>query len=126
MTILELIKDFIDSIIYFVKSHLRTFALILNLVLPFLMYAIGQYVFSVRGKFETGGEIFIPLVIYVITYFLRAYANKIGKGTTIPVPRERFTEVDDDGEVSIDNDRVQELILYLADLEDWLSRKGLL
>ena len=37
-----------------------------------------------------------------------------------------FTEVDDYGEVSIPNNRIQELILYLADLEDWLERKGLL
>ena len=33
---------------------------------------------------------------------------------------------DDYGEVSIPNNRIQELILYLADLEDWLERKGLL
>ena len=70
-------------------------------------------------------------VVRAVDYFitsnlLRSYANKIGKGTTIPVPDKRFTEVDDYGEVSIPNNRIQELILYLADLEDWLERKGLL
>lgn len=90
------------------------------------MYFIGQKVCADRGQVTVGSELFIPIVVCVIIYYLRSYANKIGKGTTIPVPEKRFTEVDDYGEVSIPNNRIQELILYLADLEDWLERKGLL
>lgn len=121
-----IIVDVVQAVDYFITSNLRNFAWILNFILPYLMYIIGQNVCATRGYLGVGGELFIPVVFCVITYVLRSYANKIGKGTTIPVPDKRFTEVDDYGEVSIPNNRIQELILYLADLEDWLERKGLL
>lgn len=123
---ISIILDVCYALCYFIESNLRNFARILNLVLPYLMYLIGQYVYEDRGNFAIGSEIFIPIIFCMIIYYIRSYANKIGKGTTIPIPNERFTEVDDDGEVSIENNRIQELILYLADLEDWLERKGLL
>lgn len=121
-----IIHDVVQAIRYFVTNNLRNFVWILNFILPYIMYIIGQKVCLERGKIAFGGELLIPIVFCVITYYIRSYANKIGKGTTIPVPEKRFTEVDDDGEVSIRNSRIQELILYLADLEDWLERKGLL
>lgn len=123
---LEIILDIVHAVIYFVTHNLRNFAQLLNLILPYVMYFIGQKVCANRGQVTVGSELFIPIVVYVIIYYLRSYANKIGKGMTIPVPEKRFTEVDDYGEVSIPNNRIQELILYLADLEDWLERKGLL
>lgn len=114
------------SVTYFVKSNLINFARILNLLLPYAMYFIGQYVANNRKEIAIGSELFVPLLFVVIIYYLKSTANKIGKGTTIPVPDKRFTEVDDYGEVSVENNRLQEMILYLADLEDWMKRKGLL
>ena len=121
-----IIIDVVRTVDYFITSNLRNFAWIFNFILPYLMYIIGQNVYATRGYLGVGSELFIPIVFCMITYVLRSYANKIGKGTTIPVPDKRFTEVDDYGEVSIPNNRIQELILYLADLEDWFERKGLL
>lgn len=124
--ILEIIKNWLAEITYVIKSNLRTYAKLLNALLPYAMYFIGQYVFSKRGEIAIGSELFIPIIICIITYFIKSYANKIGKGTTIPIPHKRFTEVDDNDEVSVEHDRIQELLLYTADLEDWLERKGLL
>lgn len=123
---LAIIIDVVRAVNYFITSNLRNFAWLLNFILPYLMYLVGQNVCASRGYLAAGGELFIPIIFCAITYYLRSYANKIGKGATIPVPDKRFTEVDDEGEVSIKNSRIQELILYLADLEDWLERKGLL
>lgn len=124
---LEIILDVLRGIAYFLKQNLRNFAAILNLLLPFIMYFIGQWCVSFRGGIAVGGEIAIPIVVCVIVYYLKSLANKYGKGSYIPVPEKRFTEVDEEsGEVNVRNDRVQELILYLANLEDWLERKGLL
>lgn len=123
---LAIIIDVVQTVHYFITNNLRNFAWILNFILPYVMYVIGQTVCEERGRIAFGGELFIPIVFCVVTYYVRSYANKIGKGTTIPVPEKRFTEVDDDGEVSVRNSRIQELILYLADLEDWFERKGLL
>lgn len=123
---LEIILDVVRAAAYFITHNLRNLARLLNLILPYAMYFIGQRVYADRGQFAVGFELFIPIIVCVIIYYIRSYANKIGKGYTIPVPDKRFTQIDDYGEVSISNNRIQELILYLADLEDWFERKGLL
>lgn len=124
--LVEITADAACAVLYFIKSNLTVFATTLNLLLPYMMYFIGQYVSLNREQVAVGGEIFVPTVFVIIIYYLRSTANKLGKGITIPVPDKRFTEVDDEGEVSIANRRLQEMILYVADLEDWLERKGLL
>lgn len=115
-----------NNVKYFVKNNLVAFANVLNLIVPYVMYFCGQEAALDRDKISVGGEIIIPLIFILVIFYLKSIANKIGKGITIPLPNKRFTQVDDDGEVSIENSRIQELILYLADLEDWMQRKGLL
>lgn len=120
--IFEVTFDVFRNVAYFIKNNLMNFASIINFVLPFLMYFIG-----IGKNYESFNWelLLIPLIFHVIMYYIKSIANKIGKGLTIPVPEKRFTEIDD-GEVNIEQKRVQELILYTADLEDWLERKGLL
>lgn len=124
--IVEITIDVICSIGCFIKSNIQNFATILDITLPYIMYFIGQYVAINRSDIAIGGEIFIPILFIILIFYLKSAANKLRKGTAIPLPNKRFTKVDDDGEVTIENKRIQELILYIADLEDWLERKGLL
>lgn len=123
--LVEITIDAFRSIIIFFEDNLMKFVNILNVLFPYAMLFYGQYIGETRG-ISVGWEILIPLVFAIIVYYLKSVANKIGKGITIPLPSKRFTEVDDDGEVSIENKRIQELLLYMADLEDWLEKKGLL
>lgn len=120
--IVEITVDILRNVAYFVKNNLTSFAYVLNLALPYTMYFIGRNV----GDSSIGAEVCVPLVFIIVIYYLKSTANKLGKGISIPVPTKRFTQVDNDGEVSIEHKRVQELLLYTADLEDWLERKGLL
>ena len=116
--------DALNGFVYFIKNNLMNFAKFLNLILPYIMYLVGQYAAHNRGNITVGVELFVPMVFVVIIYYLKSTANKIGKGITIPIPDKRFTQVDD-GEVTIEHSRIHELLLYTADLEDWLERKGL-
>ena len=71
--------------------------------------------------------LFLPVVMMIVSSFIKYYANMIGKGDVCPIPYERFTEYDEDsGMVSVRNDRVQEMILYVEDVEEYLERKGYL
>lgn len=124
--ILQILVEVWYSICYFFANNLRNFATIIQIALPYLCLFLGQSVYKDRGYFAIGGELFLPALGMFIVYFIRQFANKIGKGTSIPRPSERFTEVSEDGEVNIEVDRLQELTLYMADLEDWMERKGLL
>lgn len=106
-----------------IGRNLRNLALILQIGLPYLMWYLGAYLYEERGEFTVGGELFVPLIVFLVIYFVGSFANHIGKGERIPVPEKRFTEVDD-GEVSIPVSRQDEMLFYLADLEDYLERKG--
>lgn len=44
--------------------------------------------------------------------------------TGFPVPPKRFTSESRDGEVSIEKNRLQEMILYVSEVEDWLESSG--
>jgi hypothetical protein len=112
-------------ILDFVGRNLRNLMLILQIGLPYLMWYLGATLYEERGEFAVGGEIFVPLVTFILIYFIGSFANRIGKGERIPVPKKRFTEVED-GEVSIPVSRQDEMLFYLADLEDYFERKGLM
>lgn len=122
---IEIVKDFFGEVIWFLSGSLYPVAVLMEILLPYLTLFIGACCYEKRGMFAVGGEIFLPLVAFLGIDFIKRYANKIGKGNDMPIPDERFTKVDNDGEVSVDTDRLQELILYLGNLEDWIDRKGL-
>ena len=124
--VLEIFSDAISNAIYAFEQSVRYIPSILNLILPYLMLFLGQYLHAKRGYKDMRLEVFIPLAFWLVIKFFQSFANKIGKGSDIPLPRERFTETDEDGEVSIEKSRLQELIIYTNNLEDWLERKGLL
>ena len=66
----------------------------------------------------------IPVVVYLITSILMVYLNTKNKGDRIPIPTERFTQDMGDGEITIENSRLQELILYVFDIEQYLLHNG--
>ncbi len=118
--LVEVTYDAFHNIGEFISNNLLNFANILSVLLPFIMYFIG------KNNFSIGPEIIISVIALILIYYAKNAANKIGKGITIPIPEKRFTEVDDEGEVSVENARLQEMLLYMADLEDWMQRKGLI
>lgn len=44
--------------------------------------------------------------------------------TDFPIPAKRFTTESRDGEVTVENGRLQEMIIYVCDVEDWLESSG--
>ena len=122
----EITIEALHTISYTIVSNMRNFANILNVSCPYFMYFIGQHVQTGNYEFIYSGVLVIPIVVVLITYFIHSAANKTGKGNACPVPVKRFTTVSEDGEVRIEHSRLQELLLYMADLEDWMERKGML
>lgn len=124
---IDILSDFWFSFIDAIINNLINIANALNCVLPFLMYYIGINLGT--GKIKRDNLIillFIPVIFGFFIWFFKRIADKTGKGKAFPIPSKRFTECDDYGEVSVEQDRIQELLLYVADVEDWLERRGLL
>lgn len=111
---------------YYIKINLRAIALTMALATPHAMYVIGQLVFKIHNKFSAGLELLIPLVVFLLVKYINGVADRIGQGTQIPMPQKRFTKIDSDGEVTVEKERLQEMLLYVADVEEWLKRKGMM
>lgn len=127
--IVEVTEDLLSTFAYVVKNNLMNAVNLANFILPYLMYFVGQEFYKLHGikdGYVFGVALIIPIIFDLLTYYIKSIANKIGKGITVPIPQKRFTEVDEDGMVSVDNNRIQELLLYVADLEDWLEKKKLM
>lgn len=122
--IVLVIVEILYEVLYFIEDNLNNFGRLIEILLPYGMLILGGICYKQRGELAFGAEIFIPVLVLLVAYFFKGLANKIGKGDTFPVPQNRFTSVDEDGNPEIEVDRVQELILYIYDVEEWLRRKG--
>lgn len=70
--------------------------------------------------------IVIIILIIFICILMYLYIRDLIRMNKIPVPRKRFTSVselstDDVEEIDIEVERLQELILYTNDLENWIE-----
>lgn len=117
-----MLKRQIKIVKYKVTHLLKPISKLMIFIVPYVMYYIG------KGKIVFDSNLFIPIIIYCIASIIRRVSDiMIGiKEDTFPTPRERFTTVNEDGEASVKDQRIYELIIYVAEVEDWLQNKGLL
>lgn len=71
-------------------------------------------------------QVITKYIVYMFTlWVLKRIVEETGGATnSVPVPQERFTKQELDGGYSIEKDRLQEMILYVADVEEYLERTG--
>lgn len=112
---IELIQDFFRMI----KNGIPIVSTIFKVSVPYMMYYFGKY------ESEKEYWLILPFVVWFVTLVLDRLAEKTGNGKNIPIPVKRFTEEDSDGEVSIEQNRLQEMILYVNDVENYLERHHL-
>lgn len=118
-----MIKRDTKKIKYWCKILSLPFAYFLIFAMPFVSFYFGNVY---KGSFV---ELFIYtlfiLSMSILSHLIRNTAKKYNYGESIPVPKKRFTYVDD-GQIMIDNFRLMDMIKYLSEVEDYLERQGLL
>ncbi len=122
----ESIEDMLNMLKYILSTSIYPLSKILMFTLPYLMLMVGVTVYKVLGFDGKVCVLIIPILMNILSFILKSMANKIGKGELPPIPNERFTSEDGDGEVSCRHDRLQEMLLFVNDYEKWLERKGYL
>lgn len=122
----SVVKEMFNTLGYVLSTSIFPLSKILVFTLPYLMLLVGVTVYKDLGLGMKVFFLIVPVLISLLSYFFKSVANKLGKGETPPVPYKRFTSDDGDGEVSVENSRVQEMLLFVYDYEEWLERKGLL
>lgn len=124
----DTVKEGAYSIGTWFKDNTRYFSKLMIIIGPALFMVLGAAV--VRMGLESDLVVILLFALAVLwpilALFLKGYSDRIGKGDIAPIPTKRFTSKEEDGLVTVRQDRVQEMILYLADVEDWLERKGMM
>ena len=119
-SILELYHQFK----YFISINIKYLIKLIDISIPYIYAYISILLYRDRNSFIIGYEVLIPIIAYIILSVLNNFLNKINKGYDIPLPRERFTTLNDNGNISVDNSSINDIILYLYDLEEYLKSKG--
>ncbi len=114
--VVGIIKDTIKEFGFWIHNHTNQIAECINMLYPYVVS------YLVAGELKLNIGWFLPPMFWCIIYILKTYAKRTGKGISVPKPIKRFTEVSEDGEITIPVDRVEELILYMCDLEDWFEK----
>lgn len=114
----------LDKSASFLKRNLNNIGNLTLAISPFAFFMIGQYAYADRGYYAFGGEVVLYVAVPAVAFFLKAMAKEQWKPLYIPVPTERFTHYEGDGEYTMEQARIPELILYMAELEDWFEDEG--
>lgn len=112
-----IIKDTVQSFTLWIHNHTKQIAEVIDMLYPYLI------AYLVAGELRPNVGWFLPPLFWCIVYVLKMYAKRTGKGISVPKPVTRFTEVSEDGEITIPTTRIEELILYMCDLEDWFEKE---
>lgn len=119
--LVDVLKESVGSFRYFVKKNMRNISTVFQVFIPHICIA---------GIHMTGYHfvwLVMPFIMYYISFVFKKVDMVYNNRTVdnIPIPFKRFTEVDADGDViSIEESRLQELLLYLNELEDTLEGLG--
>lgn len=71
------------------------------------------------------GTVAVAVILEFLCYIFYELSKFYGaEATEFPAPPDRFTTVDKDGMVSVDKSRIQEMIIYVGEVEDYLSDMG--
>lgn len=109
---------------YFISINIKYLIKLIDISIPYIYAYISILLYRDRNNIIIGYEVLIPIIAYIILSVLNNFLNKINKGYDIPLPRERFTTLNDNGNISVDNSSINDIILYLYDLEEYLKSKG--
>ena len=100
---------------YFISINIKYLIKLIDISIPYIYAYISILLYRERNNLIIGYEVLIPIIAYIILSVLNSFLNKINRGYDIPIPRERFTILNDNGNVSVDNSSINDIIFPLAD-----------
>lgn len=118
--IADIIKESANIFKYFVIKNIGSIGTVFQIFIPYI---------CMIGSKEAGNWIvwfLIPPIMYYVSYVMKK-VNMVCNNRTvdnIPLPYKRFTSSGDDGEVFIEEGRLEEMLLYMEELENELERLG--
>lgn len=118
-TLVEVFIELLTTLKYAVIEELGKIAIIVQIAVPVLFMYLG---------FTIPQMLIAMIVLSVITKYIKEVGYKLNNVSErgFPIPMHRYTIVDDNGFIHIKDEDMQEAILYLCDVENYLRNKGLI
>lgn len=113
----DLLHETKSLIKYYTNENIHAVATLVRVSLPLI--GIGLY--KVTGTLYS---VILCLVIEFLISVMKKYGENKGKGTMPPLPSHRFTTAEESGEVTIEKQDINEMIIFMCEYEDWLEKTG--
>lgn len=115
------VKESIFSLAFYLKNGLSFIGTLIQILIPYLILLYLD-VKPVQNPFL----FVVPIILYYVSYVLKktylTYFNRTVDN--IPIPTKRYTKEDEDGTITVNKEEVQDMLLYLCDLENELIKLG--
>ncbi|WP_291632255.1 hypothetical protein [Clostridium sp.] len=120
---MEILKQWITEFVYSLKCNLGIIFRIFSVINIYFGIYLAIRAYQFRGSFQLGFELLIPMLVYILIAFYKKKLRQYNFGVEIPIPRKRYT-TKTDTLIQINEEDLKEIILYLANVEDYLRDNG--
>lgn len=113
---IETIKEMLHIAKHTLVKEMNKIAILIQVLIPVILSGIKTNVFVLFG---------ISSLLYVVVVYIKEISYKLNSTTMkgMPIPYKSF--INTDGEViNINEEDMEEAMLYLADVEEYLKSKG--
>lgn len=113
------LKEMLKGLKYAIIEELDKIATIIQIVIPIVILNVTDNIFVMLS---------LSILFTIFARYVKEVGYKLNNVTDrgFPIPVHRFTKRDEQGFIDIQNEDVEEALLYLCDVEDYLKRKGML
>lgn len=117
--LIETMKELLSMIKYGIVEELDKIAVIVQIAFPVML------VYFQMGVLQT---LLLSMIFTFVIKYIKEVSYKLNNVNErgFPISNTRYTNVDDNGFISIKEELQQESVLYLYEIEEYLKKKGLL
>lgn len=117
VVMLQTISELLATFKYGLIEELDKVAVALQILIPIVI---------ARMDLSIPKMLLVSCILVVCVKYIKEVGYKLNHVTErgFPIPLQRFTEMDENGFISIKEEETQEAMLYLCDVEDYLKSKG--
>lgn len=117
IVLLQTLSELLATFKYGLIEELDKIAIVIQILIPIVID---------RMDLSTPKMLLVSCVLVVCVKYIKEVGYKLNHVTErgFPIPLQRFTNRDENGFISINEEETQEAMLYLCDVEDYLKSKG--
>ena len=117
VVLLQTLSELLATFKYGIIEELDKIAIVIQILIPIVI---------AKTDLSTPKMLLVSCVLVVCVKYIREVGYKLNHVTErgLPIPLQRYTEVDENGFIGIKETETQEAILYLHDVEEYLKSKG--